>query len=202
MSSVAIVDYGMGNLRSVQKALEHVGAHVIVTDDPSRLRDVDRIVFPGVGSFAECSRRMISSGFHDAVRSAVLVDGKPLLGICLGMQGLVDRGDEGGESQGLGLIPGEIVKFDLPGMKVPHIGWNEVRSTSTHPLFAGIDPDSCFYFVHSYHVVSEFTVATTDYGGLFAAAIAKDNVFGIQCHPEKSQEPGLRLLKNFLAWNP
>ncbi len=203
MNRVAVIDYGMGNLRSVAKAFEHLGADVIVTSSPADLHSAHRIVYPGVGSFAECARRMHESGFHDAVRAAVLEDGVPLLGICLGMQGLVDRGDEGGESQGLGLIPGEIVKFDLPGMKVPHVGWNEVDVKVDHPLFSGIEPGACFYFVHSYHVVApQFTVATTDYGGPFSAAIAKDNVFGIQCHPEKSQVPGLKLLSNFLSWSP
>ena len=196
----------MGNLRSVQKALEHVGADARVVATPDALAEADRIVFPGVGSFAECSRRMIELGFQDAVRDQVLNVGKPLLGICLGMQGLVDRGDEGGESIGLGLIPGEIRKFDqaqIGDLKIPHIGWNEVAPVVEHPLFKGISARDCFYFVHSYFVDAPDSVAaTSEYGLPFAAAIAKDNVFGIQCHPEKSQQPGLKMLSNFLTWNP
>lgn len=196
----------MGNLRSVAKALESLGATVQIVDSPHGFRDADRIVFPGVGAYAECIDRLEERGFPDAIRREVREDGKPLLGICLGMQGLVESGDEGGRRNGLGLIPGHIEKFDrerIGGLKIPHIGWNQLTQTEGHPLLCGIEPDSCFYFVHSYFVRSaNHTIATCDYGGEFAAAIAHANVFGIQCHPEKSQKPGLRLLANFLAWTP
>ena len=196
----------MGNLRSVQKALESIGADVDVVSTPEALKEADRIVFPGVGSFAECSRRMQTLGFREAVRESVLTDGKPLLGICLGMQGLVDSGDEGGISAGLGLIPGVVKKFEtteIGDLKIPHIGWNEVNPTQNHPLFEGLTSGDCFYFVHSYFVLApDATVSTTEYGVSFASAIAHANVFGIQCHPEKSQVPGLRLLANFQKWKP
>lgn len=211
MQTVAVIDYGMGNLRSVSKAIEHVapGARVIVTGDPQQIASADRVVFPGQGAMPDCMREMSASGLREAVLAAAA--NKPFLGICIGMQMLFESSAEG-ETPGLGLFHGRVVRFphgmrgpDGTLLKVPHMGWNQVRQTRAHALWSGIDDGSRFYFVHSYHPVAaiEGAVAgSADYGIHFTCAIARDNVFGVQFHPEKSHTTGLRLFSNFVAWNP
>jgi imidazole glycerol-phosphate synthase subunit HisH len=200
MSRIAIIDYQMGNLRSVQKAFERVGHEAMVTSDPAELERAGRIVLPGVGAFgdamAELNRRDLVQPIRDAIES-----GKPFLGICLGLQLLFDVGYEGGEYEGLGVLRGRVVRFDLPHeMKVPHMGWNRGTIRRRAPVLEGLDDGTWFYFVHSYYVVpqdEELVAIETDYGGPFCAAVWRDNLFATQFHPEKSQADGLRLLKNF-----
>jgi len=204
---IAIVNYGMGNLRSVQHALEMVGADVQVATHPEDLRTAERLVLPGVGAFGACVRHLRASGLVEALTEEVLHRGKPLLGICLGMQVLAGVGYEMGKHRGLGWIPAVVQRFEveLLGLKVPHVGWNEVILQRHTPLFHGLQRDPTFYFVHSYHLVPdtpEVTLASCDYGIRFTAAILRDNIFACQFHPEKSQHNGLRLLENFLAWSP
>ncbi|MCS6773729.1 MAG: imidazole glycerol phosphate synthase subunit HisH [Anaerolineae bacterium] len=204
---IALVDYGAGNLRNVQKALEHVGARVTLTDEPEQLAAADKIVLPGVGAFADCRRGLIERGLFEPLR-ALAQAGKPLLGICVGMQLLFEVGEEMGEWEGLGLIPGRVVRFagapfeGANALKVPHIGWNQLHPVrADHPLLRNIRADSYAYFVHSYHACvfsSTCVVATTDYGYEFPSIVAKDNIWGLQFHPEKSQDTGLQLLKNFV----
>jgi glutamine amidotransferase len=211
MQTVAVIDYGMGNLRSVAKALEHVApmARVVVTGDPGRITAADRVVFPGQGAMPDCMREMAASGLRAAVLDAAAR--KPFLGICIGLQMLFDASEEG-ETPGLGLFAGRVARF-APGMsapdgtrlKVPHMGWNQVRQARPHPLWDGIADLSRFYFVHSYHPVparAAEVAGRADYGINFACAVARDNVFGVQFHPEKSHSAGLRLFSNFVAWNP
>lgn len=208
---IAVIDYGMGNLRSVAKAVEHVAgdAKVQVTDDPASIAAADRVVFPGQGAARDC---MAAIGSHH-VRQAVLeaAASKPFLGICMGLQVLMQHSEENGGTELLGLFPGEVRRFDgtalgdngLP-LKVPHMGWSQVRQVGGHPLWAGIDDDSRFYFVHSYRVIPEdvsLIGGTTDYGVRFTSAIARDNLFATQFHPEKSADAGLRLLQNFVHWD-
>lgn len=204
---IAIVNYGMGNLRSVHHALDMVGADALITTHPEDLHAAERIVLPGVGAFGECVQNLHASGLVEALTAEVLHKGKPLLGICLGMQVLASLGYEMGLHQGLGWVPAVVQRFEVEhlGLKVPHVGWNEVIPQRDTPLFHGIQKDLTFYFVHSYHLVPdapETTLASCDYGGWFTAAILHDNMFACQFHPEKSQQNGLRLLENFLAWNP
>ena len=201
--TIAIIDYGMGNLRSVAKALEKVGGVVSVTRDPKVIANAGKIVLPGVGAFGDCMSNLENFGLIDPVVSAIR-SGKSFLGICLGLQLLFDEGEEFGRHQGLGVIPGKVVKFKLkdPALKIPHMGWNQIAQQKKNPLFAGIDNDSAFYFVHSYVIVpknKEVIAATTNYGGDFVSAVALDNIFACQFHPEKSQANGLTLLKNFVA---
>ena len=209
---VAVVDYGMGNLRSVFKAIEHVQpqARVEVTDDPKRIAGADRVVFPGQGAMPDCMREMEARGLRSAVLAAART--RPFLGICIGLQMLFERSDEGGVA-GLALLPGTVRRFpaeamvDLRGqkLKVPHMGWNRVRQTRPHVLWSGIEDGSRFYFVHSYFpeaAEAALVWGTTDYGIPFTCAVARDNIFAVQFHPEKSQTAGLRLLSNFLNWNP
>ena len=209
---VAIIDYGMGNLRSVSKALEHVAPalEIAVTDDPEVVARAQRVVFPGQGAMPDCMRELDARGLSPAVIEAART--KPLLGICIGLQMLFDASDEGNVA-GLGLLPGRVRRFD-PGtardsaggrFKVPHMGWNRVRQTLAHPLWQGIPSDSRFYFVHSYFVVPEepgIIAGRTEYCSDFACAVARDNVFAVQFHPEKSGQAGLQLLTNFIAWQP
>lgn len=209
---IAVIDYGMGNLRSVSKAVEHVAgdAEVRVTDDVAWIAAADRVVFPGQGAARDC---MAAIGQHH-VRQAVLdaARNKPFLGICMGLQVLMTRSEENGGTDLLDLFPGQVVRFapDMPGegglhLKIPHMGWSCVDPTREHPLWDGIAAGSRFYFVHSYHVVPEdpsLVAATTDYGVRFNCAIARDNLFAVQFHPEKSADAGLRLLKNFVDWQP
>jgi glutamine amidotransferase len=207
---IAVVDYGMGNLRSVAKALEHVapGAHILVSSDPDEVRACDRVVFPGQGAMPDCMRELDSRQLRPAVLEAAR--SKPFLGICIGLQMLFERSEEGGV-EGLGILPGRVRRFppaamqDAAGrrLKVPHMGWNEVRQAGAHPLWAGIPDAARFYFVHSYFVepaVPGLGGASSDYGVRFTSVVARDNIFAVQFHPEKSQAEGLRLLANFVNW--
>ena len=197
---IAIIDYQMGNLRSVQKGFEKVGHTAEISSDPMVLADADRIVLPGVGGFqdaiAELRRRDLVAPIRDAIDA-----GKPFLGICLGLQLLFDVSYEGGEHEGLGIVPGKVVRFEVPPeYKVPHMGWNEGRIVRTVPILAGIEDGSHFYFVHSYHVVPDdrgFVALEADYDQPFCAIICRDNLIATQFHPEKSQANGLHLLRNF-----
>jgi glutamine amidotransferase len=201
--SVLIIDYGMGNLGSVRRSLEECGANVIVSDNPTALETATLIVLPGVGSFAQGMDHLKTRGWIETIRKAALDEHIPLLGICLGMQLLADMGNEGGNIQGLGLIPGKVKKLtkDSPQTRIPHIGWNEVYTTRINSLFNGIANGSDFYFVHSYHFVvekKEHIIATSPYCGDIVSAVMAENIFGVQFHPEKSSRPGFQLLRNFL----
>jgi glutamine amidotransferase len=201
---IAVVDYGMGNLRSVSKAIEHVAprAEVHVTAAPQRILSSDRVVVPGQGAMRDCMRQLGESGAREAVIQAARE--KPFLGICIGLQMLFEHGEEG-DTPGLGLLPGDVPRFQLNGLKIPHMGWNEVAQQRAHPLWAGIADGSRFYFVHSYYPAPRdpaLTAATSVYGRPFTCAIARDNIFAVQFHPEKSQSAGLQLLSNFVRWRP
>ena len=204
---IAVVDYGMGNIRSVSKALERVapGAAVLVTADPGRILAADRVVVPGQGAMPDCMRQLAASGAREAVIEAARA--KPFLGICIGMQMLFERGEEG-DTPGLGLLDGRVPRFPaarMAGLKVPHMGWNEVRQARAHALWEGVPEGERFYFVHSYFpepADAALVAATSDYGVRFTCAIARDNIFAVQFHPEKSQSAGLRLLSNFVHWRP
>jgi len=202
---IAVVDYGMGNLRSVSKALEHVApeAEVVVTAAPGAISSSERVVVPGQGALPDCMRQLEASGAREAVVEAAAR--KPFLGICIGLQMLFERGEEG-DTAGLGLLPGQVPRFSLSGgLKIPHIGWNEVAQARPHALWAAIPDRSRFYFVHSYYPAprdAALTAATTVYGAAFTCAIARDNIFAVQFHPEKSQSAGLQLLSNFVRWRP
>jgi glutamine amidotransferase len=201
---IAVVDYGMGNLRSVSKALEHVapGAEVLATADPAAIRSAQRVVVPGQGAMPDCMRQLAASGAREAVLEAA--GAKPFLGICIGLQMLFERGEEG-DTQGLGLLPGNVPRFRVSGLKIPHMGWNEVLQRRPHALWAGIPDRSRFYFVHSYFPAPRdegVTAATCVYGMPFTCAVARDNIFAVQFHPEKSQSAGLQLLSNFVHWHP
>ena len=216
--TVAVVDYGSGNLRSVSQAVVHVAqaadVEVLVTSRAQDVLEADRVVLPGQGHMADCMRELAASGLLDAALHAAA--NKPLFGVCVGMQMLLDRSEEG-PTEGLGLIPGDVVKFQLTGQtqadgsrfKVPQMGWNQVFHDlgrgSAHPLWAGIDEGAYFSFVHSYYArpaQAQHCVGEADFGGRFAAAIARDNIFATQFHPEKSADQGLALYRNFLHWNP
>lgn len=215
---VAVVDYGMGNLRSVAQAVmaaaEGSGWTVRVTAQPDEVRAAHRIVLPGQGAMPDCMHELQASGLRESVLEAAA--SKPLFGVCVGMQMLLDHSAEG-DTPGLGLIPGEVLKFDLAGKlqsdgsryKVPQMGWNTVRQVAhggvVHPVWAGVPDNSYFYFVHSFYALPQdarHCAGEADYGGLFAAAIARDNIFATQFHPEKSADQGLALYRNFLHWNP
>lgn len=203
MKRVAVVDYGVSNLDSVARALEECGASPYVTSDPAALRDASLMVLPGVGAFADGMRNLRERGLDQALRQQVLENGVPLLGVCLGMHLLADRGVEGGETQGLGLIPGTVLRLepDEPGTRVPHVGWNEVHPARPSPLMEGIEDGRDFYFVHSYHLACDDpsdVLATTPYCGGIASAVQKGVVAGVQFHPEKSQKAGFALLRNFV----
>ncbi len=197
---IAIVDYGVGNLHSVAKALERVGGDVTVTSDPLVVADSGAVVLPGVGAFRDSMDSLSRSDLASSVTGAVRA-GKPFLGICLGLQMLFSVSEEFGLTQGMGLLPGRVVRFG-PDLKVPHLGWNEVKIAKPgNPLFAGIPDRTHFYFVHSYHVVPDdpgVTAATCDYGEPFTCMAWRDNIFAVQFHPEKSQEAGLKMLSNFV----
>jgi len=208
---IAVVDYGMGNLRSVAKAIEHVAPHerVEITSDAAAVRSAARVVFPGQGAMPDCMRNLRESGLEDAVREAA--QNKPLLAVCIGEQMLFERSEEG-ETAGLGLFAGNVVRFrdnahgtDGLRLKVPHMGWNRVRQSKPHALWSGIDDQSWFYFVHSYFVAplaKELVTGETTYGEVFTCAVARDNIFATQFHPEKSAAIGLRIYENFTRWNP
>lgn len=205
MSRIAIIDYGMGNLHSMGKAVERVsgGDHVFFASDPAGLRRADRIIFPGVGAIAPCMAELARLGLDEGLRQAAR--DKPLLGVCLGMQALLEHSAESGGVDALGLVPGRAERLDESRAKVPHMGWNRVHQLQAHPLWDDIPQDSMFYFVHSYHAVptgESDAVADTRYAGRFVSALARDNLFAVQFHPEKSQGAGLKLLANFLVWDP
>ncbi len=200
---IGIVDYNMGNLASVINACKKMGADVTVEADPHKLPDYDKLILPGVGAFADAMEHLGKNGMDDAIKSFA-ASGRPLLGICLGMQLLFESSEEFGETQGLRLIPGKVVafdgrKFDHP-LKVPHMGWNELFVQKETPLFAGMDRDFYLYFVHSYHAVCDekYCIGQTHYGYTFTSAVQKENIYGIQPHPEKSHENGLRIIENFI----
>lgn len=211
-TTVAVIDYGMGNIRSVSKALEHAGdgCRVEVTADGARILAADRVVFPGVGALRDCLAEVRRRELEAVIRQCLAT--KPFLGICLGMQALLDFSEENEGTPALGVIPGRVLHFtgripaqDEQGpLKIPHMGWNQVHQVRPHSLWEGIPQDSRFYFVHSYYVqpdVQEVIAATTEYGLRFTSALARDNIFAVQFHPEKSQHAGLALLANFLRWD-
>jgi glutamine amidotransferase len=209
---IAIIDYGIGNLRSVEKALQHVGGNARLTSDPAIVRAARGVVLPGVGAFGACAAGLRAAGFEPLVLE-VIQAGTPLLGICVGMQLLFDRSEEMGQHRGLGLLPGQVLRFPEepdadaglgPRLKVPQIGWNQLWHDGSDPLLAGVDPGSYAYFVHSYYCQPDdpgHVVATTDYGFEYASIVRSSGgtVWGVQFHPEKSHRVGLRLLRNFVA---
>jgi glutamine amidotransferase len=204
---ITVIDYGVGNLRSVAKALEAAGGRVCVSGDAADLRRAERLVLPGVGAFAAGMANLVETGLVDALTQEVRQEGKPLLAICLGMQLLTRESEEDGWHAGLGWLPARVVEFDTTasGLKVPHMGWNEIVPRGEAPFFAGLGSKPIFYFVHSYHLACDdvaMIAATCDYGGLFPAVVRHANILATQFHPEKSQDDGLRLLRNFLAWSP
>ena len=208
--TVAVIDYGMGNLRSVTKALEHVtDAPVLLSSDADAIDAAERVVFPGQGAARDCMKAIDDNGLREVILRAAAE--KPFLGICMGMQVLVEHSEENEGTDCLGFFPGRVRYFgddlrDAGGqrLKVPHMGWNQVRQTREHPLWRGIADGSRFYFVHSYYLETEspdIEVGHCEYGFGFTCAIARDNVFALQCHPEKSADAGLRLLRNFVNWD-
>ncbi|HTN27747.1 MAG TPA: imidazole glycerol phosphate synthase subunit HisH [Burkholderiales bacterium] len=205
--NIAVVDYGMGNVHSVSKALQRVApaARVVVTADPKAIRAADRVVVPGQGALPDCMRELDASGAREAVLEAARA--KPFLGTCIGIQMLFERGEEG-DAQGLGLLAGSVPRFPasaMQGLKVPHMGWNEVIQKRSHALWQGIADGSRFYFVHSYFPQprdASLIAGTCVYGVAFTCAVARDNIFAVQFHPEKSQSAGLQLLSNFIDWRP
>jgi glutamine amidotransferase len=213
MQSVALIDYGSGNLRSAEKALAEaasragLSARVSITADPEVIRAADRVVLPGVGAFAACRRGLDASGLRPAMEEAVRGRGVPFLGICVGMQLMASRGLEFGVTEGLDWIPGDVavLKPADPAAKIPHMGWNALVDVADHPLFAGLPEDPEVYFTHSFAFTPSDPAdiaATVDHGGRFPAAVARGNLAGVQFHPEKSQAAGLTLLANFLEWRP
>jgi len=211
MQSVALIDYGSGNLRSAEKALVRVAegkAEIVVTDDPDAIARADRIVLPGVGAFAACMGALEARpGVIEAMTDAVRRRGAPFLGICVGMQLLATRGLEFGETRGLDWVPGDVRKLEPadPSIKIPHMGWNALTDVADHPLFAPLRNGDAVYFTHSFALFPgdpADVTASVEHGGRFAAAVARGNVAGVQFHPEKSQKPGLALLQRFLEWRP
>ncbi len=211
MKKIVVVDYGMGNLRSVAQALRAVApeADIVISGDAAAIENADRLVLPGQGAMRDCMKSLREAGIEEALRRAAA--SKPLLGVCIGEQMLFGESEEGGE--GLNLLPGKIVRFRLDGQlqedgsrfKVPQMGWNQVRQTSPHPIWEGIADDAYFYFVHSYHVQPEqsaHSIGETVYGASFCCAVARENIVATQFHPEKSAAAGLQLYKNFVHWNP
>lgn len=208
MTSVAIIDYGRGNVRSVYNALEFAGADAVITDDPTVIDNASHILLPGVGAFGDVVAELTARGLPEVLRRQVIDKGKPFLGICVGMQMLAATGLEHGEHAGLGWIDAEVRRLSPgPGcLKIPHMGWNSVALSRDHPLFAGFKENTLvFYFVHSYAVTTEDSakvLGTCGYGTPFVAALAWDNIAATQFHPEKSQDSGIEMLKNFIGWNP
>jgi len=195
---VAIIDYGVGNLRSVEKAFAANGCVAVVTADENVLRNAERLVLPGVGAFGACMNALTERGFDELVRERC-DEGTPLLGVCVGMQLLFEESEEFGATRGLGLLPGRVRRFS-DELVVPHVGWNQIKQRVAHALFDGIDDEAFCYFVHSYYcepAQDEVIIGKTDYGVTYASVVAQDNLFGVQFHPEKSQAAGLRLLANF-----
>jgi glutamine amidotransferase len=221
MTRIAVVDYGMGNLRSVAQAVIHAAAdthvRVVITADPQAVRDAHRVVLPGQGAMADCVRELRRAALLEPVLAAAR--DKPLFGVCVGMQMLLDHSEEGRDGHdtqgtpGLAILPGRVVRFQLAGQrapdgsryKVPQMGWNRVRQTRPHPVWGAVPDDSWFYFVHSYYACPDLPAdiaGETGYGARFASAVARDNIFATQFHPEKSADQGLALYRNFLYWNP
>ena len=210
MSSVAVIDYGMGNLHSIAKALQHAAPDVDVqiVSDAKLILQADRVVFPGVGAMRDCMQALNQTGLSEVIQRVAKT--KPLLGICLGMQALLTDSEENDNTQGLGILPGHVVRFSDAlkdsqnnTLKIPHMGWNQVHFVP-HPLWENISQDSRFYFVHSYYAQPDdasVVAATANYPDAFACALARNNIFAVQFHPEKSQAVGLQLLQNFLHWN-
>ena len=212
MNKIVVVDYGMGNLRSVAQALRAVApeANVVISGEVPDIDSADRIVLPGQGAMRDCMRSLRESGVQEALLRAA--KSRPMMGVCVGEQMLFDASEEG-DTPGLGLLPGKVVRFRLDGrlqadgsrFKVPQMGWNRVRQAAAHPLWNGIEDDSYFYFVHSYYAQpaqASDVIGETDYGGAFCCAVARDNIVATQFHPEKSAAAGLTLYKNFIHWNP
>lgn len=202
---IAVIDYGMGNLRSVQKALELVGAKARVTSKPEDLKKCEKLVFPGVGAFGEAMRELKRLKLADPIKDAIS-EGRPFLGLCLGLQLLFEYSDEAPGVKGLGILKGDVKRFRVKNLKVPHMGWNSIKvarsqSHKATSIFKGVPENSYMYFVHSYYVKpkdKKITLTTTDYGIKFVSGICKDNIYGLQFHPEKSQELGLKILENFV----
>ncbi len=211
MSSVAVIDYGMGNLHSIVKALQHAApeAEVVCVSDAETILRADRVVFPGVGAIRDCMQALNQSGLAAVIQQ--VAQSKPLLGICLGMQALLTDSEENNGTECLDVVAGHVLRFpesltdsDGNSLKIPHMGWNQVHQRQTHPLWENIPQDSRFYFVHSYYAQPDdaaVTAATAQYPDAFSCALAQDNIFAVQFHPEKSQAVGLQLLKNFLHWD-
>ncbi len=197
-ASVAIINYGIGNLRSVEKAFAATGHQALITNDEDEIRKAEKLVLPGVGAFAKCMEALSSRGFDTLVCETV-AKGTPLLGVCVGLQLLFEESDEFGHTRGLGLIPGRVRRF-AGGVLVPQVGWNQIQQRQSHWLFEGIDDGAFFYFVHSYFCQPsnpELVIGETNYGGYYASVVANHNLCGVQFHPEKSQMVGLRMLRNF-----
>ena len=215
MKTVAVVDYGSGNLRSVSQAVQAAaqgsGYQVCITSEPEQVRAAERVVLPGQGAMRDCMRELRASGLQDSVLEAAA--SKPLFGVCVGMQMLLERSAEDGGTPGLGLVAGDVVKFELEGRlqpdgsryKVPQMGWNQVQQAQPHAIWGDVPDAAYFYFVHSFYARpsdARHSVGVADYGGRFTAAIARDNIFATQFHPEKSADHGLALYRNFLHWKP
>ncbi|MDX9873689.1 MAG: imidazole glycerol phosphate synthase subunit HisH [Spongiibacteraceae bacterium] len=212
MGSVAVIDYGMGNLHSVANALRRVApeVEVRVTADPQAIESADRVILPGVGAIRDCMAEIRRLGLDDVTRRVVEA-GTPFLGVCVGLQALMEHSEENGGVEGLGILPGQVRFFGEPlldaqgeRLKVPHMGWNQLHQTRPHPLWRDIEQDARFYFVHSYYVTAAdaaLVAGTAEYGVTLHAALARDNVFAVQCHPEKSSDAGLTLLRNFVQWD-
>jgi imidazole glycerol phosphate synthase subunit hisH (EC 2.4.2.-) len=200
MKKIVIIDYGLGNLRSVQKGLEHAGASVLISSDPEEIKSAEGVILPGVGAFKDAMKNV--EKLRDTIDEYV-ASGKPMLGICLGQQMMMSTSEEGGLTEGLDLVRGKVLRFPHSDLKVPHMGWNSIQITQQHPLFEGIPDGSFVYFVHSYYVDTgeKNTLISCQYGTDFAAAVVNDagNVIGTQFHPEKSGDVGLKMLKNFVA---
>jgi imidazole glycerol-phosphate synthase subunit HisH len=199
---IVIIDYGMGNLRSVQKAIEAVGHEATITSDPEQVRRAGKVILPGVGAFRDAAAELRRTGLGEAICEVVRA-GKPCLGVCLGLQLLFDASEEDGEHQGLGLLPGRVVRFPhAPGLKIPHMGWNTLRILKPAPLLKGLEPEPSVYFVHSYHAVPDDpddVAAESEHGRPFAAMVWRENLMACQFHPEKSQRVGLAMYANFAA---
>jgi len=204
---IGIIDYGVGNIRSLYNAFQWIGYDAVVSDDHAVLRNADRLLLPGVGAFGDAIQAIRERGLDEFLDEEVRKGGKPMLGICLGMQLLANSSGEHGLHRGLGFFDADVELFSLPaGMKIPHVGWNEIKNREDVPFFEGLPREQMnFYFVHSFHMVchvAEDVMSTCDYGGEFTAGVHRDNVVAVQFHPEKSQDNGIRFLENFVNWNP
>ncbi|MEW5743974.1 MAG: imidazole glycerol phosphate synthase subunit HisH [Nitrospirota bacterium] len=205
---IAIIDYGMGNVRSIINALYYIGYDAVITAEPQQIDDASHIILPGVGAFGDAMVNIVRRGLDEILKKQVFEKGKPFMGICLGLQLLAKCSEEHGHHNGLGWFDAEVLKFNLNGsrLKIPHMGWNEITPASDHFLFSHLkNTERTFYFVHSFHIVchkQNDVAATCEYGINFNAAIARDNIVATQFHPEKSQDNGIQVLKNFLEWNP